>query len=291
MTLVLLASTEDPAGSNIKQQLLELKPWNPQGTIFRQDYYTLDENKNILLITIPDRTIFHDNIDKEIIHHLGIHPTQIIVLSRHSSKAEKPSLTVHPIGNYYTAEFGGKNQTLVLSSPRFMTDLLRRIKPAAQEADLAYDVCFEVTHHGPYLETPTLYVEVGSTEKQWTNPIPANIIATCLIQLLEKAQFEHDMPDDIPVYIGIGGGHYAPRFTDIIFEKRVAFGHMIPSYHTKSDHITKEMLAQAITKTPNASGVYLHKKYLKKSHVTEFKNWCDELQIPVVSSTTMPLLS
>ena len=291
MTLVLLASTEDPAGANIKQQLFKLKPWNLEGTIFEHNYYTLDENENIFLITIPDRTIFHDNVDKEIIQHLGIHPTQIIVLSRHSSKAEKPSLTVHPIGNYYTAEFGGKTTTLVPSLPRSMTELLHCIKPLAQQAGLSYDVCFEVTHHGPYLETPTLYVEVGSTEKQWSDPVPAQIIATSVLQLLDKAIYEHDMPDDIPVYIGIGGGHYAPRFTDIIFEKRVAFGHMIPSYHTKPEHITKEMLAQAIAKTPNVSGVYLHKKYLKKSHVTKFKTWCEELHIPVVSSTLMPLLS
>ena len=246
MTLVLIASTEDPAGSNIKQQLLQLKPWNPQGTFHEQECYTLAENKDIFLITITDRTIFHDDIDKELIQTLGIHPKQVIFLSRHSSKAEISSLTVHPIGNYYTAEFGGENKTLVPASPRLMTELLHLIKPAAQQTCSSCDVCFEVTHHGPFLETPTLYVEVGSTEKQWMNPIPAKVIATCVLQLLEKVQYEHDMPDDIPVFIGIGGGHYAPRFTDIIFEKRVAFGHMIPSYHTKPDHITKEMLAQAI---------------------------------------------
>ena len=33
--------------------------------------------------------------------------------------------------------------------------------------DEEYDLTLETTHHGPVLSTPTLYIEIGSTESQW----------------------------------------------------------------------------------------------------------------------------
>jgi len=48
------------------------------------------------------------------IKSLELNPqTSIIFLSRHSAKSLRPSLTVHPIGNFSKAEFGGKDFTLI----------------------------------------------------------------------------------------------------------------------------------------------------------------------------------
>lgn len=165
-----------------------------------------------------------------------------------------------------------------------MTELLRILKRRARLENLYHNVCFEVTHHGPYVYVPTLYIEIGSTKEEWVKKEPAVIIARSILELISKYCCEDELPKDIPVLIGIGGGHYAPRFTDIALEKKVAFGHMIPNYQIELGNIDEEMLKEVIDKTPDLSGVYLHKKTLKKSLLTDYKNWFTNNGIKVVSS-------
>jgi len=50
------------------------------------------------------------------------------------------------------------------------------------------------------------------------------------------------------------------------------------------------MIEQTMQATPNVSGVYLHKKALKKSQVTQYKNWFEEKGIPIISSTELQAL-
>ncbi len=290
MTVVIISSMTDPASTNIKNCLLEQSQWDEIDMFSTHPVYRNLTMKDILIITINDRKITHENLDKEIENKLGIKPKQAIFISRHRSKMERPTLTVHPIGNYGEAQFGGKPKTLVESAPRLMTQLLRLIKKNLQPTNLNYQVCYEVTHHGPYLEIPTLFAEVGSTEKEWIKKEPADIIAQSIIELLEKYHYEEDLPDDIPVLLGIGGGHYAPRFTDVIFEKKAAFGHMVPSYHIEAGNIDQEIFEKAIQATPNVNAVYIHKKALKKSQVTEYKQLFQNMGIPVISSKELPVL-
>ncbi|MDH7517394.1 MAG: D-aminoacyl-tRNA deacylase [Candidatus Thermoplasmatota archaeon] len=284
MTVLIISSSEDPASTNMKNILLEKTTWDENGIFYDTPVYRHKKMSDITMVTISDRKIRHENIDKEVKQKLNIEPKIAIFLSRHRSKMGEPTLTVHPIGNYGDAEFGGKPRTLIQSAPRLMTHLLRLIKENLQKTELNYQVCYEVTHHGPYLEIPTIFAEVGSTEKQWEQKEPAQIISQSLLELLETYHYEENLPKDIPVLIGIGGGHYAPRFTEIALQKKVAFGHMIPTYHIDAGNITDEMIQKSLDKTPNVSGVYIHKKSLKKSQFTEYKKWFENKNIPVVSS-------
>ena len=284
MTVLIISSSEDPASTNMKNILLEKTTWNEYDLFYDTPVYRHNKMKDIIIVTIPDRKIRHENIDKEIKEKLNIEPKLAIFLSRHRSKMGEPTLTVHPIGNYADAEFGGKPKTLIQSAPRLMTHLLRLIKKNLQTTKLEYQVCYEVTHHGPYLEIPTIFAEVGSTEMQWRQKEPAEIISQSLLELIEEYHYEEDMPKDIPVIVGLGGGHYAPRFTEIALQKKVSFGHMIPSYHIDAGNIDDEMLKKSLEKTPDISGVYIHKKALKKSKVTEFKKWFQDNGIQVISS-------
>jgi D-aminoacyl-tRNA deacylase len=290
MTVLIISSSEDPASTNIKNSLLEQTPWNEQGTFYNTSVYRHTIIPDLVLVTIPDKKIRHENIDKEVENQLHIKPKIAIFLSRHRSKMGEPTLTIHPIGNFGLAEFGGKPKTLIPTAPRCMAHLLRLIKKNLASTDLAYQVCYEVTHHGPYLEIPTLFVEVGSTEEQWQQKEPAQIIATSLLELLKTYHCEEDFPKDIPVLLGIGGGHYAPRFTDVVFQKNAAFGHMIPSYQIDAGAIDSAMIQKALQATPDVHAVYLHKKALKKSQVTEYKQWFQTQSIPVISSDELPVL-
>ena len=290
MVVLIISSTEDPASTNMKESLLGQTAWEEHGVFYDAAVYRHTTMKDVVLVTIPDRKIRHENIDTEVHDQLLLDPRIAVFLSRHRSKMEEPTLTVHPIGNYGDAEFGGRPRTLIPAAPRFMAHLLRLIKKHLQKTDLQYHVCYEVTHHGPYLNIPTLFAEVGSTEQQWRQKEPAKIIATALLELLPTYKDEQDFPTNVPVLLGIGGGHYAPRFTDVVFERNAAFGHMIPSYYIDAGAITPEMIEQAMETSPNLSGVYLHKKALKKSQITEYKQWFQARDVRVYSSNELPVL-
>jgi D-aminoacyl-tRNA deacylase len=288
MTVLIVSSAEDPASTHIKNCLLEQTNWEEEGIFYSTPVYRSTAMKNLTMVTIPDKKIRHENIDKEVQETLHIDPTIAIFLSRHRSKTGEPTLTVHPIGNYSDAQFGGQPKTMIPAAPKMMTHLLRLINKHLRSTDLQYKVCYEVTHHGPFLRIPTLFAEVGSTEAQWSQKEPAAIIATSLLELLRTYQMEGDFPVVIPVLLGIGGGHYAPRFTEIALQKNVAFGHMIPTYKIDEGAIDDEILQKTILATPNLTGVYLHKKDLKKSQVTYFRNWFEKKGIPPISSKDMP---
>jgi len=288
MTVLIISSTEDPASTNIKNSLLEQTTWEEHGTFYNTPVFRHASMNNLVIVTIPDKKIRHENIDTEIYEQLHIEPKIAIFLSRHRSKMGEPTLTVHPIGNYGDAKFGGKPKTLIPAAPRIMTHLLQLIKKNLQPTDLKYQVCYEVTHHGPFLKIPTLFVEVGSTEIQWQQKEPASIIASSLLELLAKYHYEEEYPNDIPVLLGIGGGHYAPRFTEVALAKKIAFGHMIPTYQIEGGNIDDEILEKTIQATPNIKGVYLHKKELKKSQVTQYRNWFETKGLSIISSKELP---
>jgi D-aminoacyl-tRNA deacylase len=288
MTVLIISSTEDPASTNIKNSLLEQTTWEEQGTFYNTPVFRHTSMNNLVIVTIPDKKIRHENIDTEVFEQLHIEARIAIFLSRHRSKMGEPSLTVHPIGNFGDAKFGGKPKTLIPAAPRMMTHLLRLIKKNLQPTDLKYQVCYEVTHHGPFLKIPTLFVEVGSTEIQWKQKEPASLIASSLLELLAKYHYEEEYPNDIPVLLGIGGGHYAPRFTEVALAKKIAFGHMIPTYQIEGGNIDVEILEKTIQATPNITGIYLHKKELKKSQVTQYRNWFENKGISIISSKELP---
>lgn len=290
MTTLIVSSTEDPASTNIKKFLLEFEEWKEIGEAFSHKVYR-SRKLDSIVVTIDDRHIRHENIDKEVRDYLNIDIHQLIVVSRHRSKTGEPTLTTHPLGNFGEARFGGKDRTFVRSSPKLMTELLRLLKKYAKQDNLYHEVCFEVTHHGPYVDIPALFVEVGSTEEEWRNEVPARTVARAVIELLSRYRSENDFPSDIPVLIGIGGGHYAPRFTELAFEKKVAFGHMIPNYQVESGLVDKEIIMKCVGATPGFSGVYIHRKGLKKQQVREFEQLFREMGIRVFRSSDLSPLS
>ena len=287
MAVLIISSNIDPASDNIKKSLLKQAVWEEIDTFNDNIAYKHSDMKDIILITINDSKITHENLDKEVEEKLGIKPKQAIFLSRHRSETGTPTLTTHPIGNYSIAEFGGKTKTLCKSSPKLMSELLRIVKKNADNEKTYHKTCFEVTHHGPYISIPTLFVEVGSTEEEWEKQKPAEIVAKSVLELLELYHYEEDLSDDIPVLVGIGGGHYAPRFTDVALEKRCAFGHMIPRYHIDAGNIDDEMLEKALQATPNVKAVYLHRKSLKKAQIREYTQFFEKRGTPVISSNDL----
>ena len=77
----------------------------------------------------------------------------------------------------------------------------------------------------------------------------------------------------------------------MVFEKKAAFGHMIPSYQIEKEYIDQEIFEKAIQATPNLQAVYINKKTLKKSQVSEYKQWFHNRGIPPISSKELTPLA
>jgi D-aminoacyl-tRNA deacylase len=281
---VIVSSTQDPASTNMKSTLLDESSWIEKTTFLDAPVFQHEHINDLYMVTISDKTILHEHLEDELLNYLHIKPSRLIFLSRHRSKTGEPTLTTHPIGNYGAAEFGGQERTLTPSLPSEMARLLRIIRANAGKEGLVHQVCYEVTHHGPLLRTPTLFAEVGSDEEQWNNKDACRVVALSVLELLEnEIKGTSDKIND-RILVGIGGGHYAPRFTDVCFNKQAAFGHMIPSYQIKTGGIDTEMVSKALDATPDVSGVYMHRKAMKKSEASFFKNVCEGLGVPVLTS-------
>lgn len=272
---LLLCSISDEASVNIKERLLEKASWSESGG-FRG--HQVLKHDNDLLVTIEHIHLYADNIDKAVSDATGFEFESVVFLSRHKAASGIPTLTVHPIGNFNKADYGGRPETLVPSAPDMMTSTLRSLQKGAH--GLPFQVSFEVTHHGPYLETPTMYIEIGSDEKNWENLEAAQAIASALIESeVTRA----------PRVIGIGGGHYAPRFTEVVVAKKVSFGHMIPNHSidTADDETMKKVILMALGKSAGAKLVYIHRKSMARSRATHIKELVTSLGASVIDSSEM----
>lgn len=251
---VIIISKTDIASVNIFEKLIKLRKWEEKGEFLQNPLYFYNDH---CIATIPDEHILHDNVDLELAQILGGIINCVIYASRHRSESGKRSLTVHPIGNFHNADFGGKPKTLVPSSPHFMTESLRCLRKKAK--DLDYSVSFEATHHGPYLQTPTFFIEIGSDEESWRDEKAALAIAGTILEIKQT---------NYPVGIGVGGGHYVPRITDVALEREISFGHIIPTYAL--ENLASDVSDIMISNTKNVKNVYFHRKRLKGG---QFARW------------------
>lgn len=229
----IIVSEKDIAGMNMKNLFL-------QNFSFKQTEEEFDSNpiytfKDFELLTIKEFQIYADYLNER-------ETDFFIFASRHSSKAGTPSLTVHGIGNWGKAEFGGKPETLVPTSAILLKNYLLSLEEKKETHSLNYEVCYEQTHHGCHLTQPAIYIELGSSEKQWREEKPALAICETII---ENTSQKHKTPQTIA--IGLGGTHYASEFTKLALRKDYAFSHMCPKYALPS--FNEELLKKAINNT------------------------------------------
>ena len=251
MSRLLVCSEPDLPSVNMRESLMSFHGWEDLGDDGVNRYCCHDDT---YMVSIPDLHIYHEDLDSTV-RDFGIEPDEVIFMSKHSAKSGRPALTAHPIGNYHENEYGGRERTLVKAAPATMTDALRRILSYNDMEDT--QTCFEVTHHGPWLDKPTFFIEVGSEETHWANKYAAEILAHVIEDL--------DPHPEYPSVVGLGGGHYAPRFTEVASKYKVNFGHMVPNYQLegRDDDDIIRMMRDACAAT-DTKMIYLHRKSMKK---------------------------
>jgi len=246
--LLICCETDIPS-VNMKAQLQKKREWEPIGKHGKDSY--LANGDTVMMIT-PDLHIHIEDIDERIAN-AGLAVDEVVFMSRHSATSGEAALTVHPIGNFHENKFGGREKALVRSNPPLMSDALRRI---VRYNDLSnFRVCFEVTHHGPWLSRPTFFIEIGSDERNWGNVRAADILTDVLLDM---------EPNGYDTAVGVGGGHYAPRFTEVALGFKINFGHMLPNYQLEgsSDEDIVRMVKDACAASETQL-VYLHRNSLK----------------------------
>jgi len=252
---LIVSSSEDPASMNIRARLLEKPGWSEEGAFAG---HPVTRRGEFVMVLVDRIHLDEDFIDERVAKELGAKIDLVVFASRHRAESRIPTLTVHPIGNYSSAEFGGKPGTLCPTSPNLMTSALRCLAEHAE--GLEFNVSFETTHHGPVVNGPAFYIEIGSYEELWGRQDAAQAIAESILEMRE---------DEYPVVMCVGGGHYAPRFTEVARTKKVSIGHMAANYALPS--LNDDMISQMAAKSEHATKVYFHKKGMPKSKYRELR--------------------
>jgi D-aminoacyl-tRNA deacylase len=234
---LIVTSTKDIASTNIAKQMIELYKFQKTNETFHEHpiYKKTIENAEIKLVTINTESIHAQYITD------NFAPSLLVFISRHSSESGIPTLSVHTPGNLTNqAEKGGLPKQISIAPASAMKQALQEMTRQKEEKQLSYKVSYECTHHGPSLNVPTMFTELGSSLKQWQDTEAAEAVAHATMAAI-KTQTEY------PAAIGIGGPHYNEKLTKIALTTPTAFGHIIPKYAIKE--IDADMLKQCITRT------------------------------------------
>ncbi len=226
--MLIVSSTKDNVSVAIADKLKEYISFEDKGLLDGFPYF-ISENIKMLEINV-----LHINAD-----FLNKYNDTIMFLSRHSSEKGVSSFTVHPLGNFgSSALFGGKPKMLGMAAPIEMQQMLSIIY---KNNTFGIDTVYEATHHGPLLDVPSFFVEIGGNEETMANKKYHELFAKSIIEFIENIK---NAPSG-RIAVGIGGSHYEKQFAKLAIEGKYAFSHMMPKYQIEN----LDMLEQAKTRS------------------------------------------
>jgi D-aminoacyl-tRNA deacylase len=155
-----------------------------------------------------------------------------------------------------------------------MRDALKTMSRLKEEMQLEYEVSYECTHHGPSLNVPAMFAELGSSLEQWGDVKAAEAVAHAAVAAISNFD-----KSEARTVLGIGGPHYNMKFTRMALESQVAFGHMIPKHAIPSIDI--EMLRQCVARTlEKTESALLDWKGIRGEHKLTVVNMLEEMRLP-----------
>jgi D-aminoacyl-tRNA deacylase len=223
--LIVIASG-NPASLNIKKALLS----SQEGLVEKEDCFWSCEK--FCMAEYPGR----------IIDIVPAHDARCYIFaSTHRSESGKPCFTAHTPGNWGAAGMGGEPRTLNVASAARLAAAVQKMKGLTDASTLGWDVAVEVDHHGPTLQRPVLFVEIGSSEKEWENEEAGRICAEGIV----AAACAAPLPE---ACAGFGGTHYCPKFTQLVLSG-TALSHVISGYSLEREGMDEGMVRQALEKS------------------------------------------
>jgi len=266
--ILFIASTKDTAGMNIAKQLIDHYNFEKLSETFHKNpvYSKTFQNKETKLLFVNTEIV-----DTQFLGNL-FNPQLFIFLSRHSSAKAIPTLSVHTPGNISEAKFGGESRKVSTSPAGAMKNALVEMAKLADERGLDYEVSYECTHHGPSLDAPAMFAELGSSPKQWKDSKAAEAVADAAVAAVSECS-------NCSVALGIGGPHYNKKFTKLALSTQRAFGHIIPKYALPE--VDAEIIRQCVERTvETVDSAVLDWKGIKGEHKRRIVAALEELGLP-----------
>lgn len=259
---LIIVSRKDTASLNIFSNLL-----NYGYKEISEGYY---KKNDAVIALINEDSIFANYIEKKIEKDINIKFDSIIFASRHSSEKKIPTLTAHTPGNFGKADYGGKDGELCFSMPEANKKAVQKMNELSPQD---YAVSMEATHHGPITDLPSVFVEIGSSEENWKDEKAGEVVAEVIQSLLDLKPKKKA--------VGIGGGHYCPKFTELALKTEIAVGHVLPKYV----EITEETIKKALEKNSGVDLVVMDWKGTPKRSI--IKNTVEDLGYEVVKAKNL----
>jgi D-aminoacyl-tRNA deacylase len=232
----LVASKQDLASMTMANYLIHNKHFSVHDRNNSEEY-TSEVYKKIKLHISHENLLYIEELDTRYPHSKAF-----IFLSKHRSESKIPTLTCHCTGNYADNPYGGNSRELAISYPYLQKRYLKQInnsKPALSY----YEIVIEASHHGPTsLKKPVLFIEIGSTERQWIDRNAASIVCNCLLRVLVNGLGKCEK-----VGICLGGTHYPSKFNTLLLESEFGLAAVAPRHNLES--VDKDMLNQMIAKS------------------------------------------
>ena len=228
---LIIASKKDKAGTNITTQLSQFRS-NPVLT-------SMNNTSNFDFYLVDEEIIYTENLDLEKINKYDF----IIFASKHKSEKKEKTLSVHAPGNWRSNDLGGEAGKICKTSALFQKQMFEKLNENSKKYNLdKYSVTLECTHHGPLINKPCIFIEIGATELEWTDRKAAFAVAKTISETIEN--FKENPYNEIA--IGIGGPHYCPNFNKIQLNSNIAISHILPQYALP---LKEEMIKEALEKT------------------------------------------
>jgi D-aminoacyl-tRNA deacylase len=233
-SFLIITSTEDKASMNIRRHFLDSGKFKFNKTSLKwseNDLYQLESTEGsqiskVYLGLTDERLIFLDDLNLS-----NFDSDFIIFASRHVSKTSRPSLLIHTTGNWNDdTSFGGAPNDLSKTSALLLKAGYESLIENTKSAQLSgFPIDMEVTHHGPtILNKPLVFMELGSSIKEWNNVLAAKVVTDSIVGTINKYEIISHQYSRIG--LGFGGTHYAPNFSRILLNNKIAFSFICPKY-------------------------------------------------------------
>ena len=268
--VLLVASTRDMASMNIRRQLLTHYGFEEAGERFHTHpvYVRAIGEEEARLITIDEEAIYYQDIAAHVTAQL------VIYITRHSSRSGTPTLSVHTPGNLAQARMGGIPRKVSIAPATAMKTALEAMAEQKEKHHLSYAVSYECTHHGPSLDVPTMFVELGSSPRQWKDMEAAEAVAHAAMAAASRSS------QSSQAVVGIGGPHYSEKFTRIALEQPIAFGHIVPKYAISQ--LDAEIIRHCVERTvETVKEIVLDWKGIRGEDKVRLTGILDEVGLPV----------
>ncbi len=231
---VIVASTQDSASMTMATYLIEQQDFSLEKS---KECYTSTRHKNVSILISDDSLLQMDYLDD-----IFPHANAFVFLSKHKSQSGIQALTCHFPGNFGSSQFGGNDRELSIAHPCLQKQYLKALM--TQRGNIAdYHIVIESSHHGPTsLMKPALFVEIGSTEREWTDRVACSIICECILNVIDSK-----LPSCDRIAVCLGGTHYPYKFSKLVIDSEYGLA-AVAAKHDLS-LIDREMLWQMLAKS------------------------------------------